>query len=163
LHYSRNPGESATWPEVDFNVEDALGREWQLGTLQLDFSLPERFELEYITEEGRSARPVILHRALLGSLERFMGILIEHTGGAFPVWLAPVQAVVIPIADRHNEYARKVAAHLSDDDIRVEVDEHKERMQAKIRTAQLQKVPYMAVVGDREVQEQSVSLRLRDE
>lgn len=163
LHYSRNPGEGAFYgPKVDFNVEDALGREWQLGTLQLDFSLPERFELEYITEEGRSARPVIIHRAMLGSLERFLGILIEHTGGAFPVWLAPVQAVVIPIADRHNEYAQQVASQLKRADFRVEVDDRKERMQAKIRQAQLQKVPYMAVVGDREAQEQSVSLRLRD-
>jgi threonyl-tRNA synthetase len=163
LQYSRMPGEGAFYgPKVDFNVKDALGREWQLGTLQLDFSLPERFELEYINDEGRSSRPVILHRALLGSLERFIGILIEHTGGAFPVWLAPVQALVIPIADRHNEYAQLVANYLRKVDLRAEVDDRKERMQAKIRQGQIQKVPYMAVVGDREAQEESVSLRLRD-
>ncbi|HLF09324.1 MAG TPA: threonine--tRNA ligase [Dehalococcoidia bacterium] len=163
LPYSRALGEGAFYgPKVDFNVEDALGREWQLGTAQLDFSLPERFELDYITDEGRAARPVIIHRAMLGSLERFLGILIEHTAGAFPVWLAPVQAVVIPIADRHNDYGQRVAAQLKESGFRVHVDDRKERMQAKIRQAQLQKVPYMAVVGDREAQEQSVSLRLRD-
>jgi threonyl-tRNA synthetase len=163
MPYEKLPGEGAFYgPKIDFVVEDAIGREWQLGTCQLDFSLPERFGLEYITEEGRPARPAIIHRAILGSIERFLGILIEHTAGAFPVWLAPLQVVVIPIADRHVPYARTVADQLRAAGFRAEVDEGKERMQYKIRQAQLQKVPYMAVVGDREQQDLSVSLRLRD-
>ena len=156
------PGEGAFYgPKIDFCVADALGREWQLGTVQLDLSMPERFELEYVTEQDTMERPVMIHRAMLGSLERFLGILIEHNGGAFPVWLAPVQAVVIPIADRHAEYAQRVARELQEAGILVQMDGRGERMQAKIRDAQLQKVPYMLIVGDRESGENRASLRLR--
>ncbi|MCH8195483.1 MAG: threonine--tRNA ligase [Chloroflexi bacterium] len=156
------PGEGAFYgPKIDFFVRDALRREWQLGTAQLDFSLPERFELEYVDDEGKAERPVLIHRAMLGSIERFMGILIEHTGGAFPVWLAPVQAVVIPIADRHLDYARKVEGQLRDANLRVEVDARNQRMNLKIREAQLQKVPYMLVVGDREEEQGAVAVRTR--
>ena len=162
LPYETLPGEGAFYgPKIDFFVADALGREWQLGTVQLDFSLPERFELEYVAEDGSQQRPVVIHRAMLGSLERFLGILIEHYGGAFPVWLAPVQAVVVPIADRHLEYASQVASRLQAQGFRVQVDGRNERMNAKIRDAQLQKVPYMLVVGDREATEGSAAVRLR--
>ncbi|MBI4282632.1 MAG: threonine--tRNA ligase [Chloroflexi bacterium] len=163
LEYRLMPGEGAFYgPKIDFFVADALGREWQLGTIQLDYSLPERFNLEYAAADGSRQRPVVLHRALLGSLERFLGVMIEHFGGAFPVWLAPVQAVVIPIADRHIDYARRVERSLKEQGIRVEVDDRAERMNAKIRDAQLQKVPYMLVVGDREAASDSVAVRLRD-
>ncbi|MCH8189724.1 MAG: threonine--tRNA ligase [Chloroflexi bacterium] len=156
------PGEGAFYgPKIDFFVRDALRREWQLGTAQLDFSLPERFDLEYVDDEGKTERPVLIHRAMLGSIERFMGILIEHTGGAFPVWLAPVQAVVIPIADRHLDYARKIEGLLRDAALRVEVDARNQRMNLKIREAQLQKVPYMLVVGDREEEQDAVAVRTR--
>ncbi|MDQ3856260.1 MAG: threonine--tRNA ligase [Chloroflexota bacterium] len=148
-------------PKIDLKVHDALGREWQLSTIQFDFNLPERFELEYIGEDGGRYRPFMVHRALLGSMERFFGVLIEHYAGAFPVWLAPVQAVVIPIADRHAEYAEALAERLRAVDIRVEVDARGERMNAKIRDAQMQKVPYMLIVGDREAQADSAAVRLR--
>ena len=157
------PGEGAFYgPKIDFFVPDAIGREWQLGTVQLDFSMPERFELEYAAEDGSLQRPVMVHRAMLGSLERFMGVLIEHYGGAFPLWLAPVQATVIPIADRHVPYARSVAAELRSQGFRVHVDERGERMQAKIRDAQMQKTPYMLVAGDREAEAGTAAVRLRD-
>ncbi len=162
IEFERVAGEGAFYgPKVDFFVDDAMGRGWQLGTLQLDFSLPESFDLEYVTEEGSRARPAVIHRAMLGSIERFLGILIEHTGGAFPVWLAPVQAVVIPIADRHLDYAREVERRLRAEGIRVEVDSRGERMNLKIRDAQMQKVPYMLVVGDREQADNAVAVRLR--
>ncbi|MCL0044090.1 threonine--tRNA ligase [Dehalococcoidia bacterium] len=162
LKYESKPGEGAFYgPKIDFFVPDALGREWQLGTIQLDFSLPERFGLEYVAEDGSRQRPVVLHRAMLGAVERFLGILIEHYGGAFPVWLAPVQTIVIPIADRHMEYASQVQAYLNEKGIRVEVDGRNERMNAKIRDAQLLKIPYMVVIGDREVTSSAVSIRFR--
>ena len=162
MGYQSKPGEGAFYgPKIDFFVPDALGREWQLGTIQLDFSLPERFDLEYVAEDGSRQRPVVLHRAMLGAIERFLGVLIEHYGGAFPPWLAPVQAVVIPIADRHLEYASRVQERLASEGLRVEVDARDERMNAKIRQAQLQKVPYMLIVGDREVEGEAVSMRLR--
>ena len=148
-------------PKIDLKMIDALGREWQLSTIQFDFNLSARFELEYAAEDGTIARPLMVHRALLGSMERFMGVLIEHYAGAFPVWLAPVQAVLIPIADRHLDYAREVAAKLKDAGIRAEVDERGERMNAKIRDAQNQKIPYMLVVGDKEMESNQVALRLR--
>ncbi len=160
--YHDRPGEGAFYgPKIDFFANDALKRQWQLGTAQLDFNLPERFDIEYVTEEGKAERPVLVHRALLGSIERFLGILIEHTGGAFPLWLAPVQATVIPIADRHLDYALKVQARLAASGLRVDVDDRSERMNAKIRAAQMQKVPYMLVVGDREAADQTVAVRLR--
>jgi threonyl-tRNA synthetase len=148
-------------PKIDLKVKDALGREWQLSTIQFDFTLPERFDMTYIGDDGLEHRPYMVHRALLGSMERFMGVLIEHYGGAFPVWLAPVQAVLIPIADRHLPYVHEVAKKLKAAGMRVEVDERSDRMNAKIRDAQKQKIPYMLVVGDREVEGETVALRLR--
>jgi threonyl-tRNA synthetase len=148
-------------PKIDAKLLDTLGREWQCTTIQFDFNLPERFDISYIGEDGREHRPYMVHRALLGSMERFFGVLIEHYGGAFPLWLAPVQAVVIPIADRHIEYANTVADALRGAGLRVEVDVRAERMQAKIRDAQLQKVPYMLVLGDREKEAGTAAVRLR--
>jgi threonyl-tRNA synthetase len=148
-------------PKIDIKMLDTLGREWQCTTIQFDFNLPERFDVSYIAEDGREHRPYMVHRALLGSMERFFGVLIEHYGGAFPLWLAPVQAVVIPISDRHLEYARTVSDQLRADDLRVDIDDRSERMQAKIRDAQLQKVPYMLVVGDREAEANAAAVRLR--
>ena len=160
--YEPRPGEGAFYgPKIDFFVEDALGRDWQLGTVQLDYNLPERFDLEYTAADGSRQPPVVLHRAMLGSIERFLGVVIEHYGGAFPVWLAPVQAVVIPIADRHGGYAGEVQAQLAAGGVRVEVDSRNERMNAKIRDAQLQKVPYILIIGDREVEAQAAAVRLR--
>jgi threonyl-tRNA synthetase len=148
-------------PKIDLKIKDALGREWQCSTIQFDFNLPERFGMEFIGEDGKPHQPYMIHRALLGSMERFFGVLIEHYGGAFPLWLAPIQATIIPIADRHNAYARDVATRLSDAGLRVEVDESAERMQNKIRKALGQKIPYMLVVGDRERDTDVVSVRLR--
>jgi len=148
-------------PKIDLKLLDALGREWQLSTIQFDFNLPERFDLAYVNAEGQPQRPYMVHRALLGSMERFFGVLIEHYAGAFPVWLAPVQAVLVPIADRHIAYALDVAQKLKAAGLRVQVDERNERMNAKIRDAQLQKVPYMLVVGDKELEQGQVALRLR--
>ncbi len=148
-------------PKIDVKLVDAIGREWQCTTVQFDFNLPERFDMTYVAADGSRQRPYMVHRAMLGSMERFMGVLIEHYAGAFPVWLAPVQAVVIPIADRHLGHAEAVARRLREADLRVEVDDRQERMQAKIRDAQLQKVPYMLIVGDREVQAGGAAVRLR--
>jgi threonyl-tRNA synthetase len=150
-------------PKIDLKLRDALGREWQLTTIQFDFTLPERFDLNYIGEDGQEHRPYVIHRALMGSMERFMGVLIEHFAGAFPVWLSPVQAVIIPIADRHLEYAGTVAERLKEAGLRIEIDARSERMNAKIRDAQLQKVPYMLVLGDREAESGAVAVRLRSE
>lgn len=148
-------------PKIDIKIEDFLGREWQMTTIQFDFNLPERFNMVYTGKDGQEHRPYMIHRALLGAWERFFGLLIEHYGGAFPVWLAPVQAMVIPVADRHLDYARKLAAELKADGIRAEVDSRSERVNLKIRQAQLNKIPYMLVVGDKEVAESTVSVRLR--
>jgi threonyl-tRNA synthetase len=149
-------------PKIDLKVNDALGREWQLSTIQVDFNLPERFALEFIGEDGQPHRPYMVHRALLGAVERFFGVLIEHYGGAFPVWLAPVQAAVIPVsAERHGAYAQKVANRLRVAGVRVELSGGKDRMQARIREAQLQKIPYMLIVGDREREADAVAVRLR--
>jgi len=143
-------------------VKDAIGREWQLSTIQFDFNEPERFDINYVGEDGQPHRPYMIHRALLGSLERFFGVLIEHYAGAFPVWLSPLQAAIIPIADRHVAYARQVEKQLKDQHIRVWVDDRNERMNAKIRDAQNQKIPYMLVLGDREQETGQVALRLRN-
>ena len=150
-------------PKIDLKLKDALGREWQLSTIQFDFWLPERFGLTYIGEDGQEHQPYMIHRALLGSMERFLGGLIEHYAGAFPVWLSPVQAMVIPIADRHQEYAAQVVEHLRREGLRADLDVRAERMNAKIRDAQMQKIPYMLVVGDREAEGGQVSVRLRSE
>jgi threonyl-tRNA synthetase len=160
--YQRMEGEAVFYgPKIDIKIVDALGRRWQASTIQFDFNLPERFDLSYIGEDGQQHRPYMVHRALYGSIERFMALLIEHYAGAFPVWLAPVQAIVIPIADRHVEYAHQVRASLGAAGIRAELDEGRERMNAKIRNAQLQKIPYMLVVGDKEIEQGAVSIRLR--
>ncbi len=162
--YEPATGEAAFYgPKADFMASDVLGREWQLSTIQVDFIQPERLGCTYIGEDGQQHTPVVIHRAVTGSTERFMGVLIEHFAGAFPVWLAPVQATVIPIADRHVEYAEQVAGQLREAGLRVEVDKRNERMQHKIREAQLQKVPYMLIVGNREADAGAVSVRLRSE
>ncbi|MBP7213026.1 MAG: threonine--tRNA ligase [Anaerolineaceae bacterium] len=149
-------------PKIDLKVRDALGREWQLSTIQFDFNLPERFDLTYIGEDGKEHRPLMVHRALLGSMERFFGVLIEHYGGAFPVWLSPKQVMLVPIADRHNDYAHEVAKQLKAKGLRVTVDDSSDRMNAKIRNAQKAKYPYMLVIGDREMEEGQVALRRRN-
>ncbi len=162
LPYHVDEGGGAFYgPKIDLKVKDALGREWQLSTIQFDFNNPERFDMTYIEEDGQAYRPYMIHRALLGSIERFFGVLIEHYGGAFPVWLAPTQAVIIPIADRHVDFAKEVAEQLREADLRVEVDDRSDRMNAKIRDAEKRKVPYMLVVGDREMENGQVDIRRR--
>jgi threonyl-tRNA synthetase len=162
LAYTVDPGEGVFYgPKIDIKIKDSLERAWQCTTIQVDFHNPNRFELEYIAEDGKGQRPVMVHRALLGSLERFFGVLIEHYGGAFPVWLAPVQAIVIPVAERHLPYAKTVADALREKDLRVAIDERSEKMGYKIREAQVQKIPYMLVVGDKEAQAGTVSVRHR--
>ena len=156
------PDEAAFYgPKIDVKLVDAIGRPWQLSTVQFDFTLPRRFDLEYIGEDGKAHQPLMVHRALYGSIERFFGILIEHYAGAFPVWLAPVQAIVLPITDRQTEYARSIAKQLDDAGIRATVDERSEKVNLKIRDAQMQKIPYMLVVGDREQQNGCVAVRQR--
>ncbi|HEY74319.1 MAG: threonine--tRNA ligase [Chloroflexi bacterium] len=163
LDYERMEGEAVFYgPKIDIKIKDALGRAWQCTTIQFDFNLPERFDMTYVGEDGKEHRPYMVHRALLGSLERFFGVLVEHYGGAFPAWLSPVQAIVIPIADRHLEYARSAVEQLRAAGLRVEVDTSSERMQAKIRDAQVQKIPYMLIIGDRELEADQVNLRMRD-
>lgn len=163
LEYDLDRGGGAFYgPKIDLKVKDAIGREWQLSTIQFDFNEPERFDLTYIGEDGQPHRPYMIHRALLGSMERFFGVLIEHYAGAFPVWLSPVQAVLIPIADRHLDYARQVAEELKKAGLRAMVDDRADRMNAKIRDAQKQKIPYMLVIGDKEQEGGEVALRLRN-
>jgi threonyl-tRNA synthetase len=156
------PDEAAFYgPKIDMKLVDAIGRLWQLSTIQFDFTLPRRFNLEYIADDGKKHQPLMVHRALYGSIERFFGILIEHYAGAFPVWLAPVQAIVLPITDRHLEYARKVKDRLVAEGLRATLDDRSEKVNLKIRDAQLQKIPYMLVVGDREAENNTVSVRNR--
>jgi threonyl-tRNA synthetase len=160
--YQPVQGEAAFYgPKADFMAKDVLGREWQLSTIQIDFIQPERLGCEYIGEDGQPHTPVVIHRAVTGTTERFLGILIEHFGGAFPTWMAPVQAMILPIADRHIEYARQVQQQLSAQGIRADVDDRSERLNLKIREAQLSKVPYMLIVGNKEVESSSVSVRVR--
>jgi threonyl-tRNA synthetase len=160
LEYEIGEGEGTFYgPKIDLHMTDSIGRSWQLGTVQLDYMMPERFELTYIGADDAEHRPVMVHRALLGSFERFIGILIEHYAGEFPLWLAPVQALVLPIADRHAPYAEEVAAKLRADGLRVEVDARSESVNRRIREAELRKVPYMLVVGDREAESGQVALR----
>jgi threonyl-tRNA synthetase len=164
LPYERMEDEAAFYgPKIDIKVEDAIGRLWQLTTVQFDFNLPELFELEYIGEDNKPHRPIMIHRALFGSMERFFGVLIEHYAGAFPMWLAPVQVAVLPITDRVNEYAEKVAAELKDAGLRVEANLKSEKIGAKIRDAQMQKVPFMLVLGDREMEQGNVAVRERSQ
>ena len=162
LAYDTEVGGGAFYgPKIDFHLTDTLGRKWQCSTVQFDFNLPERFDMSYIGEDGESHQPFMVHRALFGSIERFIGILIEHYGGAFPLWLAPVQASIIPIADRHLEHAEAVANKLKQAGIRLTIDTAKERMGNKIRRAQLQKIPYMLIIGDREAEADAASVRTR--
>jgi len=164
VEYKVKPGEAKFYgPAIDIHMRDALGRGWQGPTIQVDFNFPERFDLTFVGKDGKEHRPVMVHRTVLGSMERFVGGLIEHYAGAFPVWLSPVQVQIIPIADRHNEYAASVLKRLCEAGLRAEMDDSDERMQAKVRKAQLQKVPYMLIVGDRESKAGTVSVRLRSE
>lgn len=164
IKYSIDEGAGVFYgPKIDVKMKDALGRLWQGPTIQVDFNLPERFDLTYIAEDGTKKRPVMIHRVVLGSMERFLGALIENYGGAFPVWIAPVQIVILPIADRHNDYADELKAKFMLQGIRVEVDNRREKINAKIRDAQMQKIPYMLIVGNKEVEEQKVAVRSRTE
>jgi threonyl-tRNA synthetase len=160
--YTINEGDGAFYgPKIDFDITDAIGRKWQCATIQLDYNAPERFDLKYIGADNAEHRPVVIHRAIFGSFERFIAILIEHYAGAFPMWLAPVQAIVLPIADRHLAYAASVRDKLVARGLRTELDERQEKVNFKIREAQLQKIPYMLVVGDREAAEGTVAVRER--
>jgi threonyl-tRNA synthetase len=162
INYERIEGEAAFYgPKIDIKIEDAIGRIWQLGTVQLDFNLPERFELEYTGDDGKPHRPIMIHRALFGSVERFFGVLVEHFAGAFPFWLAPVQIAVLPITDRINDYAKEIANELKQIGLRVDVNEKSEKIGAKIRDAQMSKVPFMLVLGDKEKEENMLAIRER--
>ena len=157
-------GEAAFYgPKLDFMVKDALGRRWQLGTIQVDYNLPERFDLEYTGEDNKKHRPVMIHRAPFGSMERFVAVLIEHTAGKFPLWLTPDQVVVLPVSERFNEYAHRVAKELNQRDIRVQVDDRNEKVGRKIRDNELKRIPYMLIVGENESREEEVSVRKQGE
>lgn len=163
IDYRLNPGDGAFYgPKIDFHLEDSLGRTWQCGTIQLDFQMPERFDLNYIGSDGEKHRPVIVHRTILGSIERFFGILIEHFAGKFPVWLAPVQVMIIPVADSHHDFAKGIAEELTAIGVRASVDIRDEKLGYRIREAQMQKVPYMLVIGDKEAEGGDLALRIRD-
>lgn len=163
INYRLNPGDGAFYgPKIDFHLEDSLGRTWQCGTIQLDFQMPERFDLNYIGSDGEKHRPVIVHRTILGSIERFFGILIEHFAGKFPVWLAPVQVMIIPVADSHHDFAKGITEELTAIGVRASVDGRDEKLGYRIREAQMQKVPYMLVVGDKEAEGGDLALRIRD-
>src|SRR6202041_457786 len=162
IKYATIPGEAAFYgPKIDIKLVDVLGRLWQLSTVQVDFNLPARFELEYIGEDGARHQPIMVHRALFGSLERFFGVLIEHYAGAFPLWLAPVQIGLVPISEKHLEYAESVKAKLEAAGLRVELDISNQKMNAKIREFTLQKVPFVLIMGDKESATKSVSVRTR--
>lgn len=160
VEYKLNPGDGAFYgPKIDFHIEDAIGRRWQTGTIQLDFTMPERFELEYVAESGDKKRPVMIHRVIFGSVERFIGILLEHFAGALPIWLAPVQAIVLPISDKHISYAQQISDKLKDEKIRAQVDDRTESIGRKIREAEMQKIPYMLIIGDKEIDSKKVAIR----
>jgi threonyl-tRNA synthetase len=160
--YKFIPGEAAFYgPKIDVKLVDAIGRPWQLTTVQFDFNLPQRFKLEYVGEDGSRHQPLMVHRALLGSVERFFGVLIEHYAGAFPTWLAPVQVGVLPVSGKFSEYAAKVTKHLQDAGVRVHFDDRNEKLQAKIRDAQMQKIPYMLIIGGKEAEAGTVAVRHR--
>jgi len=160
LDYTVDPGEGVFYgPKIDIKIRDTLGRSWQCSTIQVDFNLPERFEMEYVGDDGETHRPIMVHRALMGSLERFFGILIEHYGGSFPTWLAPVQVAVLPITDKHHEYANSVEQALRKAGVRVDIDRRNEKIGFKIREKEVQKVPYMLIIGDREIENQQLSVR----
>ena len=160
IPYVINPGDGAFYgPKLDYHIEDSLGRTWQCGTIQLDMNLPERFQIDYVGEDGQKHRPIMIHRACFGSMERFIGILTEHYAGAFPTWMAPVQVKILPISEKHVEYAKELAKQMHRDYVRVEVDDRNEKIGYKIRQAQMEKVPYMLVVGDKEMEDNSVNVR----
>jgi threonyl-tRNA synthetase len=160
IPYELNPGGGAFYgPKIDYDVSDSIGRKWQLGTMQLDYAAPERFDLTYVGEDGKPHRPVVLHRAIYGSFERFIAILIEHFAGAFPVWFAPVQVAIVTVTDRVNDHARTVMDRLTAAGIRVTFDDGNGTMQAKVREASIQKIPYTIVIGDKEVASDQVSVR----
>jgi threonyl-tRNA synthetase len=160
--YTINEGDGAFYgPKIDFDVTDAIGRKWQCATIQLDYAQPENFDLTYVGADNKAHRPVVIHRAIFGSFERFIALLIEHFAGAWPLWLAPVQAVILPISDRHRDYAVGVQNRLAAAGVRVELDDRQEKINYKIREAQLQKVPYMLVAGDRESSEGTIAVRSR--
>ncbi|MGM0750602.1 MAG: threonine--tRNA ligase [Bacillota bacterium] len=164
VNYHVNKGDGAFYgPKIDFHILDVIGRSWQCGTVQLDFQMPEKFECEYIGEDNGTARPIMIHRAIYGSIERFMAIIIEHFGGDFPLWLAPHQVKILPISDAHIQYAQAVKSQLEREGFRVEIDDRVEKVGMKIREAEMQKVPYMMVIGDKEVEGDSISLRKRKE
>lgn len=163
LEFKVNEGDGAFYgPKIDFHLKDAIGRVWQCGTIQLDFQMPERFGLEYINQEGGKSQPVMIHRAVVGSIERFMGILIEHFAGKFPLWIAPVQAIILPISDKYNEKAEELRLRFEEEGIRTEVDDRSEKIGFKIREAQLNKIPYSLVLGEKEIENNTVALRIRD-
>jgi threonyl-tRNA synthetase len=162
INYKINEGDGAFYgPKIDFHLRDSIGRTWQCGTIQLDFQMPDRFDLSYIGQDGEKHRPVMIHRVIFGSIERFIGILTEHYAGAFPLWLSPVQVKILPITDKHHEYARKVQEGLQIHDIRVESDLRNEKVSYKIREAQLEKIPYMVIIGDKEMENGTISIRSR--
>ncbi len=164
LSYTINEGDGAFYgPKIDFHLEDSIGRTWQCGTIQLDFQLPQRFEAEYIGEDGNKHRPIMIHRVVFGSIERFMGILIEHYAGKFPLWLSPVQVKILPISDKFNDYAKQIENTLKNEGLRCEIDKRAEKIGYKIRTARLERIPYMLVVGEKEIESDTVSVRKRDE
>lgn len=161
--YVVNEGDGAFYgPKLDFHLKDSIGRTWQCGTIQLDFQLPQRFDIAYIGADGEKHRPIMLHRVVFGSIERFIGILLEHYAGKFPVWIAPVQVKVLPVSDKYNDYAKKIEKVLEEKDIRVEVDVRSEKLGYKIREARMDKVPYMIIIGENEKKNMSVSVRQRD-
>ena len=161
--YAINEGDGAFYgPKLDFHIKDSIGRTWQCGTIQLDFQLPQRFDLDYIGQDGEKHRPIMLHRVVFGSIDRFLGILIEHYAGKFPVWLSPVQAKILPVSDKYLEYAKQLAGQLGEQDVRAELDDSDEKLGYKIRAARMEKVPYIIVVGEKEEQNRSVSVRSRD-
>jgi len=164
INYKKVEGEAAFYgPKMDLMVTDSLGKQWQLSTIQVDFNLPQRFNLAYVDENGNKQKPVMLHRATFGSYERFLAMIIEHYQGAFPLWLSPVQAVILPITDKHLDFARKIYKTLQEENIRTELDNRSETLQSKIRDATLQKVPYMGIIGDKEIEKENViSVRTRD-
>ena len=160
IDFQLNPGEGAFYgPKIDYHIRDSLGRFWQCGTIQVDFSMPERFDLAYIGPDGEKHRPVMIHRAILGSVERFIGILIEHYGGAFPLWLSPVQVRVVPISEKHHDYGKQVTVALKDAGLRAFMDARNEKVGYKIRDAEKKKIPYMLILGDTELQNGTVSVR----
>jgi threonyl-tRNA synthetase len=163
LPYEVDPGEGVFYgPKIDIKIKDSLGRSWQCSTIQVDFNLPERFKVEYIGEDGNPHQPIMIHRALMGSVERFFGVLIEHYAGAFPLWLAPVQVMILPITEHQHEYAIKIKDLLLKEEIRVEVDLRNEKVGYKIREAEVQKIPYMLILGEQEVQGQQISVRQKN-